>query len=267
MSSDAPPCLPITALVLTYNGERLLDKCLESLSFCKEILVVDSYSTDLTQAIAERYGARFIQNTFLGPLPQFQFALDHITTPWVITLDQDEICSDSLRQALLQTLPHAPEHICGYYVQRCSWYLDRFIRHSGWYPDKLLRVFRHKGVHFTQSGAHEKINPVGPTLEITENIIHYPYESFEHQWDKLNKYAQLGAAHMAQNGTKPSLSKAILHALGCFLRIYVLKKGFLDGRAGFLIAAHESFYVFAKYARLLPGHWGIPYNHHETLTK
>lgn len=263
MVSDATPRLPITGLVLTYNGERLLDKCLASLDFCQEILVIDSFSTDATQAIAERHGARFIPHAFEGHLPQFAFALSQVATPWVITLDQDEICSDELRASVLAALPEAPARICGYQVPRRSWYLDRFIRHSGWYPDLLLRVFRREGVFFTQNGAHEKINPHGATGQLQGDIIHYPYASFANQWDKLNSYADLGAAALAKKGVRPGLLRAVGHALGCFLRMYVLKKGFLDGTPGFLIAVNEAFYVFAKYARLLPGAWGVPYNHHE----
>ena len=263
MDSDAETCPPITGLVLTYNGERLLDKCLASLEFCDELLVVDSFSSDATQAIAERFGARFIPHTFTGHLPQFAFALSQVTTPWVVSLDQDEICSAALRASICATLPQTPDTVCGYFAPRRSWYLDRFIDHCGWYPDRLLRIFRRDGVHFTQSGAHEQINPTGATGLLAGDIIHYPYASFANQWDKLNSYADLGAADMARKGRRAGLGTAIGHALACFVRMYLLKKGFLDGRAGFLIAAHEAFYVFSKYARLLPGHWGVPYNHHE----
>ena len=233
MSSDTSGKPTITGLVLTYNGERLLGKCLESLAFCDAVIVVDSFSSDATESIAREHGATFVQHPWSGALPQFEYALGLVETDWVVSLDQDEICSEPLR----------------------------FLKHSGWYPDRLLRVFRRNGVHFTQSGAHEHIDPNGRTRELDGDILHYPYKHFREHLDKINSYAQQGADDLAARGKKGGLALGVLHGIGRFLRIYLLKKGFLDGKAGFINAVHGAFYAFLKYVRVDEGNWGFPYNH------
>lgn len=261
MSSDTSGKPGITGLVLTYNGERLLGNCLKSLAFCDAVIVVDSFSTDATESIAREHGATFVQHPWSGALPQFEYALGLVGTEWVISLDQDEICSEPLRDAILNALPGAPADLCGYYPARRSWYYDRFLKYSGWYPDRLLRVFRRNGVHFTQSGAHEHIDPNGRTRELDGDILHYPYKDFREHLDKINSYAQQGADDLAARGKKGGLALGVLHGIGRFLRIYLLKKGFLDGKAGFVNALHGAFYAFLKYVRVDEGNWGFPYNH------
>lgn len=261
MSSDTSGKPTITGLVLTYNGERLLGKCLESLAFCDAVIVVDSFSSDATESIAREHGATFVQHPWSGALPQFEYALGLVKTDWVVSLDQDEICSEPLRDAILAALPGAPADLCGFTPARRSWYYDRFLKHSGWYPDRLLRVFRRNGVHFTQSGAHEHIDPNGRTRELDGDILHYPYKHFREHLDKINSYAQQGADDLAARGKKGGLALGVLHGIGRFLRIYLLKKGFLDGKAGFINAVHGAFYAFLKYVRVDEGNWGFPYNH------
>lgn len=252
----------ITGMVLTFNGERLLAECLGSLAFCDRILVVDSGSTDATLRIAREAGAEVIHNQWPGSMNQLIFALDKVKTPWVLSLDQDEICSTSLRESILREVSVAPPELCGFYVHRRSWYYDRFLRHSGWYPDPLLRVFRQGGVCFTQSGAHEVIRPVSATARtgrIPHDILHYPYANFRQHLDKINDYAQDGADDLERSGKAGGILCGLSHGLGRFLRIYVWKRGFLDGKAGFLNAAHGAFYAFLKYARVQQGAWGKPF--------
>lgn len=250
------PCPTITGLVLTFNGARLLEQCLTSLAFCDQVLVVDSLSTDATPALAAACGARVVPHAWQGALPQFHYALSLIETDWIVSLDQDEICSAELRRAVVAAVREAPPELCGFYVRRRSWYYDRFLLHSGWYPDRLLRVFRRNGVCFTQSGAHERICPAGSTRRLEADILHYPYANFRQHLDKINDYAQQGADDMRRNGRRGGLAKGLAHGLGRFMRIYVLRRGFLDGRAGFINAVHGAFYAFLKYVRVDEGDWG-----------
>jgi len=218
MSSDTSGKPTITGLVLTYNGERLLGKCLESLAFCDAVIVVDSFSSDATESIAREHGATFVQHPWSGALPQFEYALGLVETDWVVSLDQDEICSEPLRDAILAALPGAPADLCGFTPARRSWYYDRFLKHSGWYPDRLLRVFRRNGVHFTQSGAHEHIDPNGRTRELDGDILHYPYKHFREHLDKINSYAQQGADDLAARGKKGGLALGVLHGMAALVR-------------------------------------------------
>ena len=253
----------ITGLVLTYNGERLLGQCLESLSFCDRVIVVDSYSTDSTETIAKEHGAVFVRRACEGPGPQFRFAFELLEkeypTDWVFSLDQDELCTPELRDSILSALEKMTE-LAGFWIPRRSWYYDRFLKHSGWYPDYLLRCFRADRMQVSVSGAHYSFHPLGLTQNLSGDILHYPYKNFREHLDKINSYAQQGADDLAARGKQGGLALGILHGIGRFLRIYLLKKGFLDGRAGFINAAHGAFYAFLKYVRVDEGNWGFPYN-------
>lgn len=264
----APSHPTITGLVLTRDGERLIGKCLASLAFCDAILVVDSGSADNTLAIAREAGAEIIENPWPGFAAQFTFAARHIKTDWFFILDQDECCSPELGQAILQHVKNAfradndlAPPLTGFSVSRRSWYFDRFMMHGGWYPDRILRVFRAGHVTFSQD-AHIHYHPHGETEHIASGeIIHYPYTGFFHQFAKLNVYAEQGAEALRAAGKKGGILRGTGHAFARFFRIYIVKAGFLDGRAGFLAAAHGAFYAFSKYVRVLDADWGRPFDH------
>jgi glycosyltransferase involved in cell wall biosynthesis len=251
----------ITGLVLTYNGGRLLDKCLASLAFCDRVLVVDSFSTDSTVEIARNRGADVLQNPWHGPAAQFEFALAQIDTEWVVSLDQDEICTPALSQAVQQTVRTAPAGLAGCYPRRRNWYHDRFMKHSGWYPDRLLRVFRPALMQVHVSGAHYSFHPQGPTQNIDADILHYPYESFFQHLEKINAYAQQGADDLRRKGKKGGIAAGMAHGFARFFKLYVIQRGMLDGRAGFINATHGAFYAYLKYVRVQEGDWGAPYDH------
>lgn len=258
----------ITGVVLTCNGERLIQKCLVSLAFCDSILVVDSGSADNTIAIARKLGAQVIENPWPGFAAQFTFAASKITTDWFFILDQDELCSPDLGAAIrkhvqeaTRAAPDSARPPVAFSTARRSWYFDRFMKHGGWHPDHILRVFKTGRVSFTQD-AHIHYHPDGPAEHIARGeITHYPYTSFAHQLAKLNVYAEQGAEALRASGRKGGILRGVGHAAARFFRIYLLKAGFLDGRAGFLAAAHGSFYAFLKYVRVLDASWGNPFDH------
>ncbi len=253
----------VTGLVLTYNGERLLGRCLDSLAFCEHILVVDSFSTDATVEIARSKGATVLQNAWKGPGPQFEYALAQITSHWVLSLDQDEVCSSSLRKAVCEALETNANLPGAYYVARKSWYYNRFMKHSGWYPDYLLRLFRPEAMRVHIDGAHYRFLPQTPTARLNGCIVHYPYEHFAQHLEKLNSYAAQGATALEAKGKKGGVVPGVLHGLGRFCKLYLVKRGFLDGRAGFINAVHGALYAFLKYVRVNEGPWGFPYDHDE----
>jgi glycosyltransferase involved in cell wall biosynthesis len=239
----------ITGLICTFNGERLLEKTLASLDFCDHILVIDSGSTDTTLDIARNAGAKVIYHPFEGMIAQLRFGFTHVTTPWVITLDQDEYLSAKLRTSVQKALDH-PGTTSGFYLPRRSFYYDRFIMHSGWYPDYLLRMFRPEAVEIRGTLPHEEIHPQGKTEKLSGDIIHYPYRDLAEHLSKINAYTQTAAGELAARGVSGSLFKGLSHGIGKFLRQYVLKLGFLDGKAGFLLAVHAFFYALHKYVRI-----------------
>lgn len=239
-----------TGLVLTLNGEKYLDQCLASLDFCDELLVVDSESSDRTIDIARAHGARVLVNPWPGPKAQFAFAFTHIATPWVVSLDQDEILSEELRANIRAALGD-PGQISAFLCPRTSFYFDRFLRHSGWYPDLLPRVFKLAETDVHVSGPHYGFSPTGRTKRLRGDIIHYPYENLQQHLDKINYYTQIAADDMFQQGKKAGVLSALGHGLARFVKIYLLRRGFLDGRAGFVLAINSFFYAFHKYIRLM----------------
>ena len=260
----------ITGLVLTSAGaERLAEQCFASLGFCDKILAVDSGSSQQAKDIIKKYGVTLVNRPWEGFASQFNFAKGIITTRWFFILDQDEICQPKLAKQIRTAIENAENNIenpntpVAFSIGRKSWYFDRFMTSSGWYPDHILRVFRTDKVEFYQD-AHIHYRALGKTAHLggqDAEIIHYPYTGFDHQMAKLNVYAQQGADSMKARGAKASIAKAIGHGLWRFCRIYFMKKGFLDGRAGFLAAAHGAIYAFLKYARVLEASWGKPFDH------
>jgi len=260
----------ITGVVLTHNGERLLRNCLSSLAFCTEILAVDSGSSDATLALCAEFGAKTIYRAWDGFDIQFRFAQQLVETRWFFILDQDEICPPALGEAIVHAVREADrladtpqDTAVAFSVGRKSWYFDRFMRHGGWYPDHILRVFRTGFVEFYQD-AHIHYKALGRKEHIGSaphaELVHYPYTGFFHQLHKLNNYAEQGAYALRTEGKKGGVLRGIGHGLARFIRIYVIKRGFLDGRAGFLAACHGSFYAFLKYIRVLDASWGAPFD-------
>lgn len=269
-------CSDITGVVLTKNGERLIEQCLSSLSFCSHLLVVDSGSTDNTLAIAQKFNAEIMYREWDGFATQFTFAQTLVKTRWFFIVDQDEICPEELGNAVMQAIAEADTAYrdarsqntsvdtipVAFSVGRKSWYFDRFMLYSGWYPDHILRVFKKDFVEFYQD-AHIHYRALGASTHIGQKgaeLIHYPYTSFFHQLEKLNTYAEQGAQALLASGKQGGIWKGIGHGAMRFIRLYILKRGFLDGKAGFLCACHGSIYAFLKYARAVNASWGKPYD-------
>ncbi len=240
--------LDVTAVVLTFNGQRHLHKTMESLDFCDEILVVDSGSADASLDIAQKAGARILHRDWEGTIPQFKFAFAQVRTKWIITLDQDEWLDPDLERAVEHVL-RTPGGPVGYFMNRRSWYLDRYLRHSGWYPDRLLRLFQKNAVQIAGTLPHEEFKAMGNTAVLPGDIIHHPYEDLSEHLRKIDAYTRDASRELARKGNRGGVMAGIGHGLAKFMRQYVLKLGFLDGRAGLVLAVHAFFYAFHKYVR------------------
>jgi len=242
----------VTGLVLTKDGERYLARCLESLQFCSRVLVVDSESTDRTREIAAAMGAEVLVRPWQGPLPQFRYALENIDTDWVVSLDQDEWLSPELGASVRALFDDAARlrDAAGFWCSRRSYYFDRYLQHCGWYPDRLLRVF-HKGrMELRASGPHYSFHPLAATDRLHGDIVHHPYSGLQEHVAKINYYTQEAATSLHEEGRKGGLARALGHGVARFAKIYLLRRGFLDGRAGLVLALHGFFYAFHKYLRV-----------------
>ncbi|WP_305804288.1 glycosyltransferase family 2 protein [Stenotrophomonas sp. YIM B06876] len=245
-SSTAPTERPrISACIIAFNEAARIGDCLASLAFCDEIVVVDSFSSDATVAIAEAAGARVLQRPFEGFRSQKAFCVEQARHDWVLCLDADERVSPALRDAILAAQASGFAGVHGYRFARLSEYFGKFLRHGNAYPDRVLRLFdrRHGGWRGSRE-IHEAASIDGRPGLLHGDLIHYPYRSLEQQLAKTQRYARMMAEHDFARGKRATLGKLVLAPAWRFWRGYVLRGGFRDGWHGLVYA-----YVRANYVR------------------
>lgn len=242
--------LPLSVIIITKNEVRHLAACLQSVSFAREIIVFDSGSTDGTVDLARQYGAVVHQSTdWPGFGPQKNRALDLATQPWVLSIDADERVTPELKQEITQTLS-APK--CeGYFVPRLSELCGQPIRHSGWWPDYVLRLFLREAGRFTAVPVHERVELNGQTAKLQACLLHYPYETLDALIQKMNRYSTDAAQMMFAKGRQAGVLSIVGHSVWTFVRIYLLRRGFLDGRYGFVLAVTAAAGSFFRYSKLM----------------
>lgn len=241
----------IAAVIITKNEQDSLRDCLESLRWVDEIIIVDSGSTDNTEAIAREYTEHFYVNAqWPGFGKQKQLAQSYATSDWVLAVDADERIDDTLRENILAMLENPPQNTV-YNLNELTWVFGRFLKHSGWYY-RHVRLYPNKLTQYNDNLVHESvIIPQGCQIaELDGDILHYSYQNLNHYLVKSAGYARAWADQRQARGKKASLSQGIIHAIGCFLKMYILKRGFLDGKQGFLIALLSAHSTFVKYADL-----------------
>ncbi len=237
----------ISAVIIACNEEDKIARAIDSLQWADEILIVDSESTDHTREIAESHGARVIVQKWLGFSKQKQFAVDAATNEWVFSLDADEQVSDELKAEILKLKESANNLADGYKLPRLSFYLDRPIRHSGWYPDWQLRFFNRKKGKWKDVLIHESVTVEGKVEKLHGDILHFSIENAAHHHRMIGeRYAPLAAEQMFQNGKETNALKTATAGLTTFVQTYFLKLGFLDGLAGFCIARFAAHHAFLK---------------------
>ncbi|WP_338165852.1 glycosyltransferase family 2 protein [Vibrio sp. 10N] len=245
------PTLAVALIV--KNESKHLRACLETVQgWVDEIVVLDSGSSDDTQAIAEEMGAKFYTNSeWPGFGRQRQIAQSHVQSDFVFWLDADERVTPELKASILDAVSkNAPTTI--YQFARLSWVFGRFIKHCGWYPDKVLRLYPTKLTQYNDSLVHEKVETdKSMTIEtLTGDLIHYTYDDIHHYLVKSAGYAKAWAEQREKRGKKSSISQGILHAVACFVKMYIVKAGFLDGKQGLLLCLLSAHSTFVKYADL-----------------
>lgn len=240
----------ISAFVLTKNEEHNIRECLESLKWVDEIVVVDSGSIDRTVEIAKEFTDKVIFHKWEGFRGQRTFALQTVTGDWVICLDADERVTPQLRDEILRELSREEIPCDGFEVRRKAYYLGRWIKHSGWYPDYLLRVFRKDRVRNEGVDPHDYFVVDGGTKRLSGEILHYSYRSISEHLRAIDSLTTISAEQKLRSGVRFPLLRMLLHPPAKFFRTFFLKLGFLDGVQGFIISVLGSYYVFLKYAKL-----------------
>jgi glycosyltransferase involved in cell wall biosynthesis len=245
--------MKLSVVIITLNEEDRLKDALESCrDIADEIVVVDSFSTDRTVEIAQQYGATIYKKKFSDYGSQKNFALDKAQHPWVLNLDADERVSDQLKKEI-QTLKQQPENtipVEGFLIKRKTFYLHRWIKHSGWYPDRKLRLFRKDKSHW-HGRIHEGLTLDGKTAKLEGDILHFTYRNITDHIKRLNRYSQMQAEDIAAKKKKLLLLRAILLPPVTFIRFYLWKLGILDGFPGLVIALVSSWATAMKYLKAL----------------
>lgn len=244
--------MQLSAVIITFNEERNIGRCLDSLAgVADEIVVVDSFSTDRTEQICREKGARFIQHAFAGHIEQKNFALSQAQFPHVLSLDADEALSDTLRQSILAV--KTDWHCDAYSMNRLTNYCGQWIRHSGWYPDRKVRLFDRRRGHWGGLNPHDKVvMETGTTLGfLAGDLLHYSYYSLEEHDARARKYAVIAARAMLARGKRGSWLRVALSPTFKFIRNYLLRLGFLDGRAGLMICHMAALETYWKYRHLI----------------
>ena len=241
---------PVTACVTAGNEERNIGRCLASLAWCEEIVVVDSFSTDRTVEISRRYTDRVFQHEWLGYIGQKNLVIKLASHPWVLILDADEEVSPALRDEIGDALNHDGDTFAGYEFPRQVYYLGRWIRHGEWYPDIKLRLFRRAMGHAEGREPHDHIVVQGRTRRLRNPIHHYTYDDIRDHLDTVNRFSSITASEMFKEGTRPRMVDLWVRPLWRFLKAYLFKGGVLDGRRGLLIAVISAFGVLVKYSKL-----------------
>jgi len=240
----------ISAVLIVKNEAKKLSDCLKSLAWADEIVVLDSGSSDNTLAIATEFSAKvFINTDWQGFGVQRERAASFATGDWIFMIDADERVTPELQQSILTAVQQPPAI---WFVNRLCWCFGRFIKHSGMHPDWVPRLYPRGRAIYDATRVHERLvnNQKLPEKKLAGNLLHYLYDSIRHQQQKAAHYAEEWALQRAQAGRKTSLTSASLHAFACFLRMYIFRLGFLDGKQGFLLALLLSQSTFAKYADL-----------------
>ncbi len=228
-----------------------MDDCLASLEgIAQQIVVVDSNSSDRTLEIAKRYGATLAQpSDWPGFGPQKNRALDQATSEWVLSLDADERLTPALKSEILTAIHHSA-HVDCFAIPRLSWYCGRFIRHSGWSPDYVDRLFKRGTARFSDDLVHERLIPNGQVAKLENPMLHYSFMNYSQVLQKLDRYSTASAEQAFARGKTSSPLKAVLHGVWAFFRTYVLRAGFLDGPQGFALAVSNGQGTYYRYLKL-----------------
>lgn len=247
----------ISACVISFNEEKKIARCLQSLTWCDEIVMMDSFSTDRTIEIARAFTDKIYQQEWLGYVGQRNMVREKASHPWIFYVDADEEVSPELRKEIINEFEAGTGGFVAYEFPRLVYFLGKWIRHGEWYPDIKLRLFKRDFGRTEGTEPHDRVAVTGPVKRLKAPVYHYTYGEISDQLNTLNRFSSIGAQQRFVQDRRFLWLDLLFHPFFRFLKGYVLKRGFLDGTHGFLIAACCAFSAFAKYAK----HWELLLRH------
>jgi glycosyltransferase involved in cell wall biosynthesis len=242
----------VSAIVTTFNEEAHIAGCIESLLWCDEILVVDSFSTDRTPEIASAYdNVRLVKRTYFGSAAQKNWAMDQVRFDWILIFDADERCTPALRSEIETLLAGGPAHNA-YTINRRAYFLDKRIRFSGWQNDRVVRLVKQGTARYPNRRVHADMDTLGPAPVLRSSMEHYMVDSLNEYIPRIMKYSVWGAAQMWREGRSSGPKEVFGRTVWRFLRTYFLQLGFLDGMVGLVFCMLQAFGTYMKWTIL----WG-----------
>lgn len=238
----------LSVIVITRNEGRNIGECLKSVEWADQIVVVDSGSTDRTVELARQFTPHVFQHSWLGYGEAKNFALDHCTCDWVLWLDADERVTPELAEEICSIITRRGKQ-AGYEVARRAYFIGKWIRHCGWYPGYVTRLFRRTGAHFSTARVHEGLLINGSIGRLQHDLLHFTDKNLFHYFKKFNRYTSLAAEDLAESERPFSLWDLLVRPAFLFFKMYFLRRGFLDGMHGFVLSLLSAAYVFVKYAK------------------
>ncbi|MGH9665621.1 MAG: glycosyltransferase family 2 protein [Bryobacteraceae bacterium] len=239
----------LSAAIITLNEERNVARVVESLRCCDEIVIVDSGSTDRTVAIARELGVCVLENPWPGYAAQKNFAAEHCSNDWILSLDADESLSEALEGDIWQIKKNGPQ-FDAYTMPRMAQYLGRWILHSGWYPDRKVRLYDRRRARWAGDFVHESVAVNGSVGHLESNLLHFTCSSLSEHLKTMDRYTTLAAEQLIFQGYRVTWRQLLVNPPWTFFRTYFLSRGFLDGPEGLAIAYMAAFYNFLKYAKV-----------------
>jgi glycosyltransferase involved in cell wall biosynthesis len=240
----------VSVFVVAYNAEDQLRACLESVVWADELVVVDSYSTDATEKISREFTDKVYQHEFKGFGRLRNEAVRHVTHDWVFSLDTDERATPEIHDEIRALLTRGPE-ADAYFVPRKNFFLGRWIRHGGWYPDyRQPQLFRKDRMRYREDLVHEGFELDGRIGYLKEHVLQYPFRDIDHYLAKMERYSDLMARRMVQQGRRFRIHQLVTHPCFTFFKMYLGRAGCLDGKPGLILAGLYAYYTFVKYATL-----------------
>lgn len=242
--------MDLSVCIICFNEERNILRCLESVTWADEIIVVDSMSEDKTLEITKSYTDNIFQMPWMGYQAQKAFALSKAGGDWVLSLDADEEVSEALREEI-QRIIAQPDALDGYRVPRRSFYQGRWINHSGYYPDRQLRLFKRKHGRWVGGRVHERVDVRGSVGDLENDLLHYPYHgNISGMLKTIDEFTDLIAHDLYDGGKRYSASRLLLRPVIKFLEVFFLKRGVLDGIPGLIIAVSSAYTTFVRYVKI-----------------